>query len=198
MAKRVNWEFIRPLYRADKMSNRELARYYAELHQDSKEWKETVSEKAIRKQAKSNPDTWAKNLANKVKEQVQENLVRRQVRNADHASRPASDQEIVNQVAEIGSGVILRHREEIAALLQYENDLLIELGSKPKKSYMANYQGEIISKDVELTVKEKTAALKDLAFVRAKRIELERQAYDLNSGDLNNDNPHEEGLEYLA
>ena len=197
MAKRklIDWESIEPLYRAGNLSNCEICRQYEADHTHSQTWKTTVTEAAIRKKAKEN--NWQKNLADKVKKQVRENLVRNDVRTSNRTNSGASDQEIIEQAAEVGSGVILRHRDEIAILLKHETSLLDELQNSPKKSYMANFQGQIISEDVELTVKEKSATLKDLAAVRAQRIALERQAYSLDDDSGNNRESMEDFLRSL-
>lgn len=194
MGKRINHDYIEPLYRAGKLSNCEICRQYEEDHKGQKKWKPTVSESAIRKRAKEKG--WEKNLASKVKQQVKENLVRHEVRDLHNSHQVASDQEIIKKAAEVGSGVILRHRSEIKALLAIEDQLLSQIETA-QKSYMANYQGQIISQEVELTVKEKSATLKDLADVRAKRIALERQAYNLDEDGAGTSKSFEDYLKEL-
>ncbi len=178
--KRVNWDYIEPLYRTSSLSNYEICDQYAAVHQNSKTWKPTVSEPAVRKQAKK--ASWLKDLSDKVKKQVKEKLVRNEVRSA-HQEKPLTDEEIVEQVAEAGSKVVLRHRDEIKALLQYEDNLLGELTDEPTKTHISAYQGNVTETELGLTVKEKSATLKDLAAVRAQRIALERQAHDLDDQD---------------
>lgn len=194
MAKRVNWDFIKPLYRAGKLSNREICRQYADAHTSQDEFRPTVDEKSIREKAKKDPNGWSKNLADKVKDKIKENLVRTQVRTADPG---LSDDEIIDHVAGIGSGVIQRHRNEIKALIQHENRLLTELTENPGKVHISSYQGEVIKTELEMTVLEKAATLKALTQVRAQRIALERQAYNLNDDEAK-DNGHEDWLEMIA
>lgn len=179
MAKRkfIDWDSIEPLYRAGSMSNYEICRQYEADHKNSQVWKRTVAESAIRKRAKDKK--WQKNIANEVKKQIREKLVRNQVRSAHQDNEGGSDQELIDHAADAGVNIVLRHRAEILELLEHEKALLEELKDSPQKSYMANYQGEIISQDVGLTVKEKSATLKDLAAIRAQRIALERQAHNL-------------------
>jgi hypothetical protein len=179
--KLVDWDSIEPLFKLE-MNNCDICRQYEADHVHSQVWKLTVAESAIRKKAKENG--WKKNLAPQVKQQIKEHLVRDEVRdNDDDSHQPKeglSDNEIVDRAAKSGSSVILRHRKEIVALLELEDELLDELKDKPMKSYVGNYQGDIITKEFSLTVTEKSTALKNLAAVRAQRITLERQAHNLD------------------
>ena len=86
---------------------------------------------------------------------------------------------MVEQAAEVGTKVIFRHWEEIKALLDLEEVFLIELGGTPQGGQFASFKGDIRSIDVDLTLPEKTKTLKDLAAVRAQRIALERQAFNI-------------------
>ena len=173
--KLIDWDSVEPLFRAGSLSNCDICRRYAADHVNSQVWKITVAESAIRKQAKLK--NWQKNLADKVKNQIKENLVRNEVRGSH---QKLSDNEIVEKVAEAGSNVVIRHRKEIVALLKHEDELLTELAGNPKKLYLSTFQGTIIEKKVGLTVTEKSITLKNLAAVRAQRITLERQAHSLD------------------
>lgn len=174
MAKRkyIDWDSIEPLYRAGSLSNCDICRQYEADHKNSQTWRLTVSEAAIRKHAKAKG--WKKNLAQKVKEQVRENLVRSEVRDSNQSHQGQSDQEIIEQAAEAGSGVVLRHRKEINSLATVESKLLLELETLPKAG--------------KVTLKDKSIILKNITHVRAQRIVLERQAYNLDD-ENNNDAP---------
>ncbi|WP_289020391.1 hypothetical protein [Desulfobacter postgatei] len=182
MAKRklINWDYIEPLYRIGALSNYEIAAQYSEIHKDSETWKQSITESVIRKQARLKG--WKKNLADRVKIQVRENLVRGK---GAHAYK--TDSEIIHQAAETGSNVVLRHREEISALIEHENRLLDELGDEPTKVHVSSYQGEVIETVLGLTVREKAETLKALSAVRAQRISLEREAYNLDDPETDED-----------
>ncbi len=61
---------------------------------------------------------------------MRENLVR-----GKGAHAHLTDEEVVHQAAEVGSNVVLRHRDEIAALIGHENRLLEELGCfRPRRN----------------------------------------------------------------
>ena len=155
----VDWDSIEPLYRSGAMSNYEICGQYEIDHANSQVWKKTVAESAIRKQSRTK--NWKKTLAEKVKKQIKENLVRSEVRSAN---QNLSDTEIVEKAAEVGSNIVLRHRKEIAALMVQEGNLLKALGID-------------IDKD---TLKDRTIILKNITDIRSKRIALERQAHSLN------------------
>lgn len=177
--KLIDWDSIEPLYKLGTLSNCQICLQYEADHVHTQTWKPTVTEAAIRKRAKAKG--WLRNLADKVQKKVRENLVREQVRTSNQNGTPQNltDNQIIDQAAEIGSTVILRHRNEIKALLELEEAFLIELGATPQRGQFASYQGEISSVDVNLTVSEKAKTLKDLASVRAQRIALERQAFNI-------------------
>ncbi|MBU0973511.1 MAG: hypothetical protein KKC20_22920 [Proteobacteria bacterium] len=80
-----------------------------------------------------------------------------------------SDSEIIEQAAEAGSQIVLRHQREIAALIAHEETLLLELETA-KKLFITQYPGGIVKEAVDMTVKEQSSTLKDLAAVRAQRI----------------------------
>ncbi|MCP3940547.1 MAG: hypothetical protein GY710_03580, partial [Desulfobacteraceae bacterium] len=88
--------------------------------------------------------------------------------------------------------IVLRHRAEIKALLELEEAFLIELGGKPQKGQFASFKGKISSVDVDLTVSEKAKTLKDLAGVRAQRIALERQAFNIKDDTEPDDGKQED------
>jgi len=86
-----------------------------------------------------------------------------------------------------GVHVIESHRLDITALQDAEKVLLLELLDNPKKLFITQHKGEIIQKEVGLTVTERLTGLSNLANVRAKRITLERQAYSLDDPDAKKD-----------
>lgn len=172
--KRVDWDSVEPLFRAGSLSLTEICNQYEADHKNSQTFKKTITHPGILKHAKKNG--WKRNLTKQVSEKIRERLVTGSVTNCNQKT----DREIIEQVAELGSNVVLRHRKEIYALLKIEDDLLAELTNAPEKTHFASYQGEIVSQNVGLTVSEKAATLKALAEVRAKRIQIERQAYSLD------------------
>lgn len=182
----VDWDSVEPLFKLGTLSNYQICSQYAEDHKNSQVWKKTVSEKAIRNKAKAKE--WQKNLAAKVQKTIKEKLIRSHIR-TDKGF--LTDNQIIDQVAEIGTGVLLRHRTEIKALLELEEAFLIELGAKPTRGQFASFKGDISSIDVDLTLLEKVKVLKDLAAVRAQRIALERQAFNIKE-DTEPDNGGED------
>lgn len=184
MAKRkpVNIAFIEPLYRVGALSNYEIAAQYGKEHEGSDKWKPTVSESFVRQLAKNHG--WEKNLSERVQKRVRENLVRSE---SAHMRTNRTAEEIISQAAEIGSNVVLRHRDEVAALIEHENKLLEELGGEPTKVHVSSYQGDVTETVLGLTVREKAETLRALAQVRAQRIALEREAHNLDEPETDED-----------
>ena len=194
MAKRkyIDWDSVEPLYRAGSLSIHKICDQYEADHVNSQVWKKTIHHTAIIKKAKQLG--WTRNLAKKVKDRIKEKLVTSLVTSGEQ-NKSLSDNDIIEQAAEVGSNVVLRHRKEIFDLLKYEADFLKELSEKPKKLYLSTFQGVILEKEVGLTVTEKSVTLKNLAAVRAQRITLERQAHSIDTDDEKED--YEERLREL-
>ncbi|MBI9091801.1 MAG: hypothetical protein JEZ12_21530 [Desulfobacterium sp.] len=120
MAKRVNWDYIKPMYCAGSMSNCEIARQYESDHADSEEWKATITEASIRKRAKSKK--WQRNIADKVQAQIKENLVREEVRDSN-----LSEPELIKAAAEKPTQVRLLQRGRAKNLAEIGDKLTAEL-----------------------------------------------------------------------
>lgn len=173
--KQLDWEKIEREYRAGKLSIREIARQHG------------CTDKAIRKKAKA--EGWSRDLSAKIDEAVRSKLVRAEVRDVD----PATEREIVEAVATRSAGVVLSERKDLEALREQENKLMEELDGEPSKLYLATYRGEIIEKEVALTVSEKASTLLALSTVRAKRIELERKVWGIADPVATEDHPDDSG-----
>lgn len=155
-----DWEAIEDEVRAGRLSLREIARRHG------------CSDTAIRKRMKAR--NIKRDLSKRVMEKVRTELVRNQVRKSN-----VNDDEIVEKAAKEPVQVVLLERKDIKALRALENKLMAELADDPTKLYITQYKGKIIKKVVGLTVAEKMGALRDLATTRHKRIQLERQAWNL-------------------
>lgn len=174
----VDWDSIEPLYRAGNLSLNDICRQYAADHAHSQVWKTEVKHNTISEYAKKKK--WSKNLANKVKERIQEKLTTGLTTACRQAGKGGSDEDIIERASDTGANIVLRHRDEIFELQKHERRLLKELSETPKKLYLANFQGKIIEKEYAVTLNENSVTLKNLAAVRAQRIALERVAHNLD------------------
>jgi predicted DNA-binding protein YlxM (UPF0122 family) len=164
MAKRkqIDWEGIEQEYKADQLSLREIGRKY------------DVSYEAVRQKAKKKG--WKKNLASRVQKRVVEKLVDIDDLDIDNVT----DDNIVEAAAERGAKIVRLHRQDIQNLKNEEQTILKQLGDNPTKLWIGQYQGKVITKSVAIPVTERAQALNNLANVQHKRIQLERQAWNLN------------------
>jgi len=134
------------------------------------------SEAAVRKRIKTRG--LVRDLTGQVRATVRSLLVRK-----ERTSSLANDAEIIEEAAETGAEVVRTHRKDILVLRRVEQALLAELGdaeNPPKKVYVTQYQGQIIEREFAITVTERATALNALAGAAQKRIQLERQAYNLD------------------
>ena len=159
--KTIDWESIEKEFRAGQLSNVEIGKRHG------------VSEGAIRKKAKK--FGWKKDLLKKVQATVREKLVREAVRKPN-----ANDEEIVQGASDQGVKIIKLHRKDITKLKKVEQKILKELDDKPKKVWVGQFQGKVITKTLEITITDRAQTLNNLANVQHKRIQLERQAWNLN------------------
>ena len=156
----IDWDAIEKDYRAGVISIRAIGRTFF------------VSEAMIRKKAKQ--EGWKRDLSGKVKQRVQDKLVRGAVRKSD-----AHEAEIIEESANQVVRIIECHRADIRRLRDLEQKILRELEGNPEKIYITSRDGEIVTKTYPVPVTEKAAALNNLANVQHKRIMLERQAYNI-------------------
>lgn len=172
----VDWDSIYPLYKLGKYSNYKIAKIYAKDHKDSQTYKNTVSDAAIVKEAQKR--NWKKNLAEKIKNEIKEKIVSKGVSSAN-----LSDKEIVENAANVGADRVLEHRDDIKALRDIEEKLLLELKDGPKRMVVKTYKGEFIEKEFGMDISGKAATFKTLVSSMGKRIKLERQAFQIDIGD---------------
>ena len=175
---KYDWPAIQKEYIADQLSNCEISRKYG------------APESSIRYRAKKY--NWKKTLGKKVREQVREKLLREDLRESN-----INDNEVIDHAAERGKNVVLSQRRDIKKLRDLEEKLLAELHDNPTKLYMAQYQGEVIHKEVGIPVTEKSQALNNLANVQHKRIQLERQAFNLDEQGGGDDDSRKIEVEFV-
>jgi len=161
MAKIIDWEAIEREYRAGSLSVSEISKHHDVTHQ------------GIFKRAKKLD--WKRDLSAEVRKRINQKLVADSV-----ADNNVSDEEVANAAATRGMQVIKLQRGDIANLRRTEQSLMDELNAAPTKLYLSTYRGEIIEKVVGLTAYERSMATQALAQVQHKRIQLERQAYNLD------------------
>jgi polygalacturonase len=161
---KYDWEKIEKEYRTGQLSIREIAK------------QNDCPESSIRARMKKRGITrdLTKEVARKIKEKVT---------CADVRTPNANDEQKVEEASDRGFSVLMLQRKDIESLRALENKILSELENEPTKLYMAQYQGKVIQEEVGIPVTEKAAALNNLANVQHKRIQLERQAYNLNDSE---------------
>ena len=166
--RRYDWDTIRNEYRTGTYSDSELARRHG------------CSRTAIQKRVKK--EGWKRDLSKAVRQSVKAKLIEEDAKVArEVAGRNArTDKDEIDRAADTRLEVIRLHRKDIAALRALETKLIEDLSGNPKKLYITQYRGEIIEKEVALTASERAMATNNLANVQHKRIQLERQAYNLN------------------
>ena len=157
----TDWEAIERAFRANQLSLREIGRKFG------------VSDTAIRKRAKK--EEWQRDLADQVRKAVREKLVRTSVRTPN-----ADPKQVIDEASDVGVTVVECHRRDIQNLARLEAKLLDELEGNPTKLYITQYQGQIVQQEVGIAVTERASALQALAGVQHKRIQLERQAFNLD------------------
>lgn len=160
---RVDWEAVEREYRAGQLSIREIGR------------RQEVNAAAIVRRAKR--DGWERDLSEKVRAKIRASMVNGLVNNNNGN---VDESEAVDTAAARGVEVLTLQRGDIQRLRELELKLLQELGAAPLKTWIGQHQGEIIEKDYQIPVTERASALQALAGVQHKRIQLERQAFNLN------------------
>lgn len=164
-----NWDAIREEVVAGQLSLKEIARRFG------------CSDTAIRNKIKENG--WERSLSERVREQVRNKLVREVCSDNTNSVNQATDEQIVEAAAERGAALVRTQRADIAKLRAMEQKLLAELGDDekpPTKVHVSSYQGAVTQTVLGIAVTERAAALQALSTVQHKRIQLERQAFNLD------------------
>ncbi len=154
----IDWERIEAEYRAGQLSTREIARANG------------VNEAAIRKKAKAND--WTRRLADKVRENVKEKLVRADGTHEGTHPQRAKDADIVEAASLRGFEVVTSHRKDLLQLHALKRIILDRLaahlhGETPEGPFMGDKEtpGDLVEK---------------LSRVTSRLIPLERQAHNLD------------------
>lgn len=182
-----DWEAIHGEYRAGQLSNVMLGKKYG------------VTEGAIRKRAKA--EGWQKDLADAVRQQVKEKLVRDEVRAPN-----ARDREIVEAAATTGADVVRRHRRDISKGQDIVSMLFGQLEEAATNRAELEDAIEEETKNDETTrrrtqlmrlvsLASHAGVLRDLSAAMKNLIPLERQAYNLDEQE--HEEPYEERLRRL-
>ena len=176
--KKTDWEAIEREFRANQLSICEIARRHgisdAAIHQKRKR----LAKKGI---------VWTRDLATSVKNKIRDKLVRDGVSKSN-----VSDDEIVEEAANRGVEVIKLHRKDIISLGELIEQIKSELKDNPTRVHISSYKGEITETILSLTAAEKAMAVNNLANAQHKKIQLERQAFNLNG-----ENPDEAPIESI-
>ena len=93
------------------------------------------------------------------------------------------DRDEIELATETRVAVLRDHRKDIKKLRKLEDAFLSGLLDTPTKTYTAQYQGKILKEEIGIPVTDKCQALNNLANVQHKRIQLERQAFNLKEGE---------------
>lgn len=189
---RVDWDALHALWRTNTLSNQQLARQF------------NCSEAMIRKKAKA--DGWERDLADKVRKRVKEELVRAdaemvrsshpRAENSNHLV--PTDDEIVAAAAQGPVEVVRQHRSDIRGARDLALDLFAEL--RQSTAHRAEIAEEIDAftegdesgkrRDImhrAVSLNARTSALKDMSMAMKNFQTLERAAWSLDAGDRRED-----------
>ncbi len=169
-AKRKDWPEIEQEWMAGQLSQNEIAKQFG------------IARKSIVEHMDKEGIEYASS-ADSVRLKAQAKLID----DPDGAGKPAGKpatlrvSEAVENAAERQAQVVRLERKDIAALRVLEEQLFEELGDEPTKTYITQYQGNIVQAETGIAVTERIAALRQLTAARAQRIALERVAFGIDA-----------------
>jgi len=178
---KYNWTLIHREYRTGQLSDSELCR------------KHGCSRGALQK--KRDAEGWVKDLTQQVNEATRAKLITEDANVA--GSKVAAKEQGVTRIdaadlneielaAQTRLEVVRSHRRDIAKMQEIEQQILAELGdtaNPPTKVHVSNYQGTITQTVLGIAVTDRASALQALAGVQHKRVQLERQAFNLDDAE---------------
>ena len=159
-----DWETIEKAYRAGLLSVNQIAKNHE------------ITEGAIRKRAKR--DGWERDLTARVQEAVRTKAVREAVRK-EAAHQPETEQEIIDQYAEIGSAALALHRRDID-LLRKRRERLMEHWDRIVGTNTTDPNAESEQHDLR-TIDGATSILESVSRIDERIVKLERQALNLDT-----------------
>ena len=182
--KQIDWEAVERDFRVGQLSNRMIAEKYG------------VSETAIRKRAKTHG--WSKDLTEKVRQEVRNQLVRTEVRTFS-----ASDREVVEVAAATGAQVVRTHRKDIRTAADIVGLLMGQLldAASNREDLAEAIEGETADDETghrrarlyrAISLQSHAAIVRDLSTAAKNLVALERQAYNLD--EQQHEEPYEERL----
>lgn len=104
-----------------------------------------------------------------------------------NAHKPDEQQKLVDAVAIEIQQLLASHREGIRRLRELEFKLIERIYGDPKKEWVGQFKGEIITHQQDIPATELAQAASALANVQTKRIQLERQAFGILNEVPNDD-----------
>lgn len=171
MAKRIDWQHGEKLWRLGQLSANQIGKIIG-----------CATSTVIRHMEANNVQ---RDHAEIVRQKTKEALVAKQEREdaiADRVQRKTVEitEEDIDEAVNANVALVMSHRRDLQRLAGVEQKLLGELEGEPTKLYLSTYQGNIVEKEVGLTVTERSSALLSLSGVITKRIEKQRQAFGLD------------------
>jgi hypothetical protein len=157
-------------FRTDMYSDAELARQHG------------CSRTAIQKRVKA--EKWSRDLSSAVRQAANAKLVQEDAKIAGY--NQGSDRDTIERASDTRVDVIKSHRRDINRLCGLEETIVEKLKNSPKKTYITQFKGDIVKEDIGITVMEMSAALNNLVNTMQKRIQLERQAFNIKDDDQDN------------
>lgn len=163
MPQRFDWAAIERDYRTGQYSNRELSRQHG------------PSEGAIR--ARAAKDGWQRDLSEQIRQRVKAKTGRAVAREVVDA---VTDEEIVEQAAEVGAGIVRSHQGLLRKARALAESLMDLLGRQLEKGVITVQlkSGETADIDVPLDYAGKTLGNATMALERV--VKMERQSYGLD------------------
>lgn len=185
---KTDWEAVERDYRLGVFSIREVAKQHG------------TKEGTIRSRAKA--AGWKRDLTERVKVRARELLSRTSLTQGSRKGDGSEedDAQLVEGGARIVENVVNLQRGDIQKLQELEQRLLSELGDEknpPKKLWIGQFQGVVVKEEVNIPVTERSSALQALSSVQHKRIQLQRQAYNID-GNESGDDPLSQILKHVA
>ncbi len=169
--KRVDWEAVEKPYRAGMLSVREVALQFG------------CSETAIRKHAAEYG--WERNLSKKVNRKVQNVLARENLQVVP--GKRISEKEIIDSAAESSVEVVRSHRKQIARSVSVVSTLWAQLEMSTSLGKAVEDMTDAEKKLAQKNLSSNAAIATSLSNALKTLVQLEREAFNITSDDLDDD-----------
>ena len=170
--KQANWSWIKKRFRMG-FSFRQIAKDYKKAFPGETITFQTIAKKAKRK-------GWKKDLSEDYEAAVDRKLIEKATTGDGGDDSEKSDQDAVEDAAEVAASTVTNHRKDAVALRSHAMDIIEEVGKNEEITVLTR-NGDKVTVHVDVT--KRASALNQASRALSAAVDIERKALNLDRKD---------------